>query len=156
MPVRGLVKGMWGRKRTIAIGAIGAAALLVVVQASAGSSTVGAPELKVPPRAAAAKGVGGSLQGIVRTARIDGPSAAAGLARDSGVEVTARGSARRRRPGIGGVAAARGAVAAHGGVVERQAGGLVQALVPVADVQALGSDPAVAQVRRPYLQGRRR
>ena len=151
MPVRGLVKGMWGRKRTIAIGAIGAAALLVVVQASAGSSAVGAPELKVPPRAAAAKGVGGSLQGIVRTARIDGPSAAAGLARDSGVEVTARGARVVVVPGSGGVAATRSAVEAHGGVVELVAGGLVQALVPVADLKALGADPAVALVRRPYL-----
>ena len=111
MPVRGLVKGMWIRKRTVAMGAIGAAALLVVVQASAGSSAAGTPELiNVPPRAAGVKGVGGSLQGIVRTARVDGPGVAAGLARDSGVEVTASGARVIVVSQSGAVAATRSAV----------------------------------------------
>ena len=41
------------------------------------------------------------------------------------------------------MSAARAAVDAHGGVVERTAAGLVQALVPVAGLEALGSEIVV-------------
>ena len=82
MPLRGLVKGMWGRKAAVATGVI-AVALLVVVQASAGSAA-GAPHIKVPERNPGVKGVGASLQEIVRETRVSGISAAADLARTRG------------------------------------------------------------------------
>ena len=55
--------------------------------------------------------------------------------------MTARGARVVVVPRSGAVAATRSAVEAHGGVVERVAGGLVQALVPVADLQAAWSRP---------------
>ncbi len=91
------------------------------------------------------------MQGVVRTARLEGARAAVTIAQDSGVELTADGARVVVVPQSGDVAATKSAVDAHGGIVERSAAGLVQALVPVADLQALGADPAVSLVRRPYL-----
>ena len=109
MPARGLVKGMWGRKRAVAIGAIAAGALLVVVQASAGSSARGTPELQAAVSAAASiKGVGASLQGVVRTARVERDRAPLPrLARTSGVDVTASGVRVIVVPRSGAVAATK-------------------------------------------------
>ena len=146
MPARGLAKGMWGRKRAVAIGAIAAGALLVVVQASAGSSAADTPEFKPPQRAASIKGVGASLQEVVRTARSSGSVAAAQVARTSGVDVTASGVRVIVVPRSSAVGAAKTAVASHGGVVERTAAGLVQALVPPTALTRLAADPAVASV----------
>src|SRR5690349_16350257 len=126
MPTRGLVGRVWGRKRAVAIGAIAAAALLGVVQASAGSSAEGASGFKPPHREAAIKGVGTSLQGVVHTAKSSGKVAAAQLARASGVDLTPDGVRVIVAPQGGAVEAAKDAVAAHGGKVERSAAGLVQ------------------------------
>ena len=144
-------QGHVGKKRAVAIGAIAAGALLVVVQASAGSSAEDRPEFKPPQRAASIKGVGASLQEVVRRRGRAARRRCPGLARTSGVDVTASGVRVIVVPRSSAVGAAKTAVASHGGVVERSAAGLVQALVPVGDLEALASDPSVSLVRRPYL-----
>ena len=150
MPARGLVKGMWGRRRRIAMGAIAAGALLVVVQASAGGSAAGAPQPRPGPRPASVKGLAPSLQEISRAAQSSGTIAAAKLAGTTGADVTADGLRVIVEPRAGDAAATTIAVEAHGCVVERTAEGLVQALVPVGDLEALGADPAVSLVRQSY------
>ena len=93
--------------------------------------------------AASMKGLGSSLQSVVRTAARQRRRARPPASRaTSGVEVTADGAARHRRSAAPATWRRRRAPSpTHGGVVERSAVGLVQALVPVADLQVARGRP---------------
>ena len=143
-------QGHVGKKAPVAIGAIAAGALLVVVQASAGSSARDAASSGRHARRRSIKGVGASLQEVVRTARSSGSGRRQMRGRQASTSPPAA-CASSSSHGPAPSRAAKTAVDSHGGVVERSAAGLVQALVPVADLEALASDPAVSLVRRPYL-----
>ena len=158
-----LLRRVWRSRRAVTTAVIATAALLVVLQASAGNATnervrraaaapllpgKAHPRLQRPARQESAKGLAGPLQGVARTQRLSGTIAAAQAARAEGIDVTASG-ARVIVVARDDVTAARNAVSDHGGSVERNAGALVQALVPLSDLTALAADPAVALVRKP-------
>ncbi|MEI7761564.1 MAG: S8 family serine peptidase, partial [Thermoleophilia bacterium] len=105
------------------------------------------------PRQTRLSSVGGFgsavIQAVVSVERARGVVAAVGAARAAGLAVTADGVRVVVVAHPGGVAAARAAVTAHGGTLERSVGDLVQALVPAASLSALARDAAVELVRQP-------